>query len=285
MANSSEASSEPPSNPAALTLAEFLDLPPGADNSRAIFLGTDVDPDSGQIVENYAFINYAPGFGRGEKAVYAKGGDKGKPDGGGGKKVKCYAYLFDKAKWRLPEPWVVNPSNTRGLDHAAIFNKLTSSFNNWEDGADGTVGDGNSINILGEGTATTTILGPDNISLANHDTNGANEIYFANIAQPGAVAVTFITANYASRPSQRPITEMDIIFNDFDYDWSAEEDGIANKVDFYNIAMHEVGHGLGMAHVSDDACAEETMWPGGPFAEIIKRTLHTGDIAGIQKLY
>ncbi len=55
-------------------------------------------------------------------------------------------------------------------------------------------------------------------------------------------------------------------------------------MDLQNIATHEGGHGAGMDH-PDDSCSEETMYRFSQQGETNRRTLHTGDIAGINKLY
>ncbi|MEK7518669.1 MAG: hypothetical protein AAB549_01985 [Patescibacteria group bacterium] len=45
-----------------------------------------------------------------------------------------------------------------------------------------------------------------------------------------------------------------------------------------------MGHAAGLDH-PDDACVEETMYKSAGWAEIKKRTLGAGDIAGIKELY
>jgi hypothetical protein len=86
-------------------------------------------------------------------------------------------------------------------------------------------------------------------------------------------------------PSGRELVEWDMVFDDTDYDWSAEvAGGVAGKMDFHNIAVHEVGHAAGMGH-SPDSCADETMYSYADFEEITKRDLNAGDIAGIVDLY
>ena len=55
-------------------------------------------------------------------------------------------------------------------------------------------------------------------------------------------------------------------------------------MDFENIATHELGHAMGMAHPAD-SCTEETMYRFASSGETKKRTLNAGDIAGIKGLY
>jgi hypothetical protein len=46
-----------------------------------------------------------------------------------------------------------------------------------------------------------------------------------------------------------------------------------------NIATHEVGHVLGLDHLSDTG-KKATMYPSAPKNEVLKRTLTTGDVSG-----
>ncbi|MEK6868829.1 MAG: matrixin family metalloprotease, partial [Nanoarchaeota archaeon] len=60
--------------------------------------------------------------------------------------------------------------------------------------------------------------------------------------------------------------------------------GEAGKMDFENIATHELGHSVGMGH-PDSTCTEETMYAYADYGETKKRDLNTGDTAGINSLY
>jgi predicted Zn-dependent protease len=55
-------------------------------------------------------------------------------------------------------------------------------------------------------------------------------------------------------------------------------------MDFLNVATHELGHAMGLGHPRD-TCTEETMFAYATYAEMKKRDLNAGDIAGIRKLY
>ena len=57
------------------------------------------------------------------------------------------------------------------------------------------------------------------------------------------------------------------------------------KMDFANIATHELGHSVGLDDLYDDKCREQTMHGYADYGETKKRTLEAGDIAGISKLY
>ena len=75
------------------------------------YLGSSNDRD-GRQVEGYAFIHRYNKLGN-----YAK--PPKSPD-------SCYTFLSRGAKWRVLEPWIVNPANTRGLEADFISGNLCS---------------------------------------------------------------------------------------------------------------------------------------------------------------
>ncbi|EKD22946.1 MAG: matrilysin (Metalloproteinase), partial [uncultured bacterium] len=81
----------------------------------------------------------------------------------------------------------------------------------------------------------------------------------------------------------REIVEWDLVFDQVDFDWSAT--GESTKMDFENIATHELGHSTGMNDLYNSSCNLETMFGYASDGETIKRDLHTGDINGINLLY
>lgn len=246
-----------------------LVLPAPADNAPVLDvlpLGSALDPSTGKAVDGYAFIHY-------EKKPAKPGNKPGKGSGGS----SCYAYLAKGAKWKSAEPWLMNTANTRGLNGADLFNTQAAALDKWEDAADGTIGSGPGYNVFGNGSATSSALVADTSSPDNQ-----NEIYLADVSSSGAIAVTIVWGIFAGPPSGRELVEWDQVYDDIDYDWSLI--GAAGKMDFDNIATHEDGHAAGMDH-PDDSCAEETMYRFANFGETKKRTLNTGDVAGVNSLY
>ena len=201
-----------------------LFLPTAADHSPVISLGSAIDPQSGKLVEGYAIVHYA------------KGGNSGGKPGGG---TACYAFLAKGAKWKTVEPWLMNPANASGLDGTTLFNDTATDISKWEDAADGATG-GGSIDILGSGTETT-----DSLSADLNAPDGTNEVYFANVSDPGAIAVTIVWGIFGGPLQGRELTEWDQVYDDVDYNWSLS--GEAGKMDFENIATHELGHSVGLA--------------------------------------
>lgn len=250
--------------------SKTLFLPAPADNSGVISLGTAVDPTTGKVVEGFAFIHPRTGY-------HHRPGHDGGPPGGGGGGSKCFAFTSKGAKWKTLEPWLVNASNAAGLGSGFVLGNLAANIDKWEDAADGVVDGVKGADILGNGSGTSTVLTADTAA-----PDGQNEVYFADIADPNAIAVTIVWGIFAGPPGGRELVEWDQVYDDVDFSWS--QTGEAGKMDFENVATHELGHAVGMAH-PDDSCTEETMYRFASPGETKKRTLNTGDITGINQLY
>lgn len=255
-------------------------------------LGEAVDPESGLTVEGYAIITpkdkKSPakpqttcGNGiceAGESERKCPADCSGGTDPAPTPTSSCYGFLAKNAKWKSVEPWIVNPENTRNLDHQFVFANLTEDILQWEDAADGNINNGSSIDILGEGSLTYAPLAVDTAS-----PDGQNEVIFANIEDSNAIAITIAWGIFGGAPQNRVIVEWDQVYDDQDFDWSAT--GEAGKMDFWNIAIHELGHSIGLGDLYTAECSQETMYGYASEGEINKRDLNAGDITGISKLY
>ncbi|MEK7617112.1 MAG: matrixin family metalloprotease [Patescibacteria group bacterium] len=245
-----------------------LTLPPAADNSPVISLGSAVDPDTNKVVEGLAIIH------RKENAA--------KPGSGKPGTTTCYTYLAKGAKWKSVEPWVVNPVNNVGIGTSSpniVLNILGNGVSKWEDATDGNVSNGTGVNVIGSGATTSATLVADTSS-----PDSQNEVYFADISDPGVIAVTIIWGVFSGPIFARELVEWDQVYDDVSFDWSAESLGVTGKMDFDNIATHELGHSMGMGDLYN-ACVDETMYGFSATAETKKRDLNTGDITGINALY
>lgn len=244
-------------------------LPDGAVqvDDHTYSLGQRVDPQSGKMVEGYAFLKF-----KGDPVK--NGGNSRKPGG-----TVCYAYLATGAKWKgTPEDWVMNTANARSLDGSTVFALETNGIAKWEDATDGNVSNGLGVNVMGNGATTTADL-----SLGAGTLNGSNEVYFADITgSSSTIAVTTVWGIFSGPASGRQLVEWDQVFDDVSFDWSLS--GAANAMDFDNIATHELGHAVGMGHPSN-TCNQETMYAYAANGETLKQSLNTGDITGINLLY
>lgn len=274
---------------------EFINVPVGPSNGRArvtipdtairvapgVFsLGTAVD--EGEIVKGYAFVHYADGHAkpgstcgngvceRGENAKKCPadcggGGDEDPVDAS-----SCYGFLAKDAKWKVVEPYVVNPSNTEGLGESFVANNLADDIQKWEDAAE--------VDIWGGGSTTSDALVAD-----LEETDGVNEVYFGEIDEPNVIGVTVVWGVFGGPPRNRRLVEWDMVLDQVDFDWS--DDGASNMMDYENIVTHELGHAVGLDDLYTGECAEQTMYGYASEGETKKRDLDVGDVTGISRLY
>lgn len=235
-----------------------LVLPQAADHAGVISLGQAIDPQTGVVVDGYALIK------RREAAKPAHAGG-----GGGTTTSSCYAFMARGASWKSVEPWVINSTNNSGLDSAWVLQNFTQSIDKWEAAA--------GLDILGLGTETPALLEADTVA-----PDGANEVLFGSIADPGVIGVTIVWGVFGGPMQNRMLTEWDQAYDQVDFSWSAI--GEAGKMDFENISTHELGHTIGLTHPAD-SCSQETMYRYADYGETIRRDLNAGDIAGAAALY
>jgi len=239
-------------------------------------LGTASDYN-GRKVEGYALVHYKEGFGKpagcNNDGVCQGWESSNCADcaGSGGKSdvSTCYGFLSKGAKWKEVEPYLVDPTNIRGLEETFIRDNLAFDISKWENAALKDIL-GNEISGIVDGV---DLESPDN----------KNEIYFGDIGQSGAIGVTVVWGIFGGPPAGRKLVEWDQVYDQVDFDWSAA--GEVGKMDFENIATHELGHSVGLNDLYEDKCSEQTMYGYANFGEIKKRTLELGDIIGINNLY
>lgn len=105
-----------------------------------------------------------------------------------------------------------------------------------------------------------------------------NALSYGDYSTSGVIAVTYI---WYWRDSGE-IVEVDTLF-DTDYEWSLS--GEPDKMDLQNIATHEFGHWLVLDDLYNRPAREQTMYGYSTEGETIKRTLDSGDIAGLEAIY
>lgn len=219
-----------------------------------VYLGKSFDKKSGKFLDGYAIVHYAKNAVKPSKPV--------KPTD-----TVCYGFLAKGAKWKSIENWIVDSLHTGGLSANFILSDMADDIGKWESAA--------GANILGAGST-------EEMNSLPGIYNYKNEVSFARIDDSGTIAVTYIWGIFSGLTSRRYLAEWDQIYNDY-YAWS--DSGEANKMDFENIATHELGHSVGMGDLYTSICATQTMFGYADFGETNKQTLEAGDIAGIKSLY
>ena len=121
---------------------------------------------------------------------------------------------------------------------------LAVDIDKWEDAA--------GTDILGDEVAGVV----DGADLDSPDEK--NEVYFADIDENGVIAMAIVWGVFGGPPPFRKLVEWDQIYDDVDFDWSSN--GEAGKMDFENIATHELGHSVGLGDLYNDECLEQTMY-------------------------
>lgn len=232
-------------------------LPKGAVKlaDGSYYLGKKTDPTTGKEVDGIAFLHPKKQTARQQP---------GKPGGG----TACYAFIANGLKWKTVEPWVLDGTNSQGLSESFLLSNTASNIAKWESAS--------STNIFGNGSPAS------GLSADEVQPDGQNEVLFGSIDSDGTIAVTIVWGYYSGPAKFREIVEWDQVYDQEDFDWSSA--GEAAKMDFENISTHEIGHAAGMGHPSA-GCTEETMHAYATEGETKKRSLNSGDIAGINALY
>ena len=254
------------SDPSSVTTASTSAKASADADTQVTYLGTQVASD-GKILEGFMFKH--------PRKKEARPGNK--PDKGKGGST-CYSFIAGSAiKWNVAENYLIDPTNSSGLDTALIVNKVQEAIFTWD-------------SQTGPAIFGPEVLGiVDRASIGN-SANGQNEWVFDTIDDPGVIAYTVVWGIFSGPPRNRELREWDMVFDDVDFDWGdagpTNENALGNTevMDFLNILVHEFGHAAGMGHPGD-TCTEETMFRYATEGETKKRTLFAGDIAGIKKLY
>jgi hypothetical protein len=217
-------------------------------------LGSAYDKVTHSSVEGYAFIH--------KKEDKIRSGNAKPPKASG----SCYAFMANGAKWKTVENWTMFPGG--GLDGNFVLENTMANIAKWETSSGG-------ANILGVGSFGSGTPSDPNIL------DEKNEVSFAHITDSNTIAVTIVWGTFSGPTQNRKLVAWDQIYNT-NYSWSST--GEAGKMDYENISTHEIGHAMGMDHPGN-TCINETMYAYADLGETKKRSLNTGDIAGISALY
>jgi len=108
--------------------------------------------------------------------------------------------------------------------------------------------------------------------------DGYNIVWRNNLGSGGILAQN----TYWYNRKTKIVSENDIVFNTY-YPWAT--DGRTGYYDVQNIATHELGHCLVLNDLYRSAQSAQTMYGYAGAGETYKRTLESGDIAGIKVIY
>jgi len=190
--------------------------------------------------------------------------------GGEEPKSSCYGFIGRGVEWKeLPQGYVIDPDNPFGLSESFVVSAISAGAEEWDAHTGTSLFSGYTVDYA----ASWDDDAPD----------GRNELLFGDYPEPGVIGIAVTWGYFSGPPKNRRIIEFDVLF-DTDFEWG-NADTDPNVMDLQNIAVHEIGHGLGLDDLYENSCAEETMYGYSTEGETKKRSLEAGDITGIQKLY
>lgn len=229
-------------------------------------------------LEKMVFVHY-----RGDVAPGKPVGTPVKPD------KTTQLYVYNKIHWPYTTAaagivWYYNPSNSPAGD---CEQAMIASFEEW----DSVVGANIEFACLGS-----TSKAPGWGSSASPD--GDNVVGWDDITSEYKSAIGVTIVWYYRSARDKIIVECDTTLNtniQFAWTWSltvVEPDGTLitpdtgyYDVDVQNIMTHEAGHWMMLGDMYDTVAAEQTMFGIAYDRELNKRTLESGDKAGINVIY
>jgi hypothetical protein len=173
-------------------------------------------------------------------------------------------YALKQIKWNsFPVSYNINPyAVTSGVDYTAAKHAVVKAFNA----------------IDNENHPAVTFF-----TQTSDASNAKIKVWWASIdGSGGALARTTVWYNTATKA----ISKAEVVFDSGDKwfissKWSCA--GIAGSpFDIQDVATHEIGHAVGLGHVSD---TKLTMYGYAAQGETLKRSLGIGDQKGIDAIY
>jgi YVTN family beta-propeller protein len=172
-------------------------------------------------------------------------------------------------------PFVIHDAGSRSLSQDATYTTLRRAFQTWATVATAF------IKFSDAGLTDQAVIGNDGVNRVFFDTDGSQ----LNLPEgTGVIAATFIN----DVDETGAIIDADIVFNNREYTFSTNGNYSSNIVDLEGVAVHEIGHFLGLDHspISATPAVTPTMYPyvAGALA-IEARTLEPDDISGVSDIY
>ncbi len=214
---------------------------------------------------------------------YPKGKAPGKPPGTPAKGPQEKEYIYNGYHWAdedIPVNYLINLSGSGGIGD--FRSGIQAGFQLWEDDPDSYM----EFDYIGD-----TSLG---ISSLNDVMDGYNVVGWENISNDysNAIAVTLFWYNKLTKE----LAEVDVALNNDPYFrwwqhsagdevWDYGDTVDQFDVDVQNIMAHEAGHWLVLGDLYSDLNNDKTMYGYSSEMDLIKRSLHPGDEAGIRAIY
>lgn len=206
------------------------------------------------------------------------------PNAKPGKPVALYSY--SKIHWsdsKLPVPYWINLTGSPVASTDAVTG-ITASFQTWENDPL------SHMRFAYNGTTTTYAPGL-NVTAPDYQ----NVVGWADLSATDSNAIG-ITVVWSSRATKL-IVDADTVLNTASMFAWTQASGVTDPnsallsdtarydVDVQNIMTHEAGHWLMLNDLYDTATNQQTMHGVSADRELKKRSLESGDIEGIRKIY
>jgi hypothetical protein len=188
-----------------------------------------------------------------------------KPIGSPAKAPTCYKLLG--VKWKsLPVSYTINPDS---YAESFVTSAISAGTEEWDAHTSANLFNGYTVDYSADWDDT-----PDKVDYIN-------EYSFGAYPDSNVIAVTNVWYTRLGRQ----IVDYDVLFNTY-YTWAdCTQTNCSDKMDLQNIAIHETGHGIGLADIYSSTCSDQTMYGYSWYGDITKRDLAYGDITGLQKMY
>jgi hypothetical protein len=102
-----------------------------------------------------------------------------------------------------------------------------------------------------------------------------------DVSVAGALAVAFVYRR-TSGAETGEIVDANIVFNGAEFSWTTDPATYSNRFDVEAVAVHEIGHALGLDH---SPVAAATLFPRIGSGRTLPRTLASDDVAGVVAAY